>query len=332
MNNLNVVFLYSFWIFFCWRNSRAALSRSSRAVVMTNPVNGYLIEEKRVYLRHHLVTKASWNISTKKEKRFGVIESHLPSYVDMSRLNTFDAWRNAMRSRGRFFLSPGSLFEVFRDPTFDAVILPTGGLNDDGTPKVFIQAQLDALKYYTNRTQFWIASGGYSPRVSIKLSSSGKLITEARVTGLYLTSKYNITSSSIFLEEMARDTIGNGYFSSHIIKYMNFKNILVVSNRFHLARVRLIFDWLFSLDPSLNKINFYYLEVPDGGLSQELILARQEKEKESMNYFRDVTLKEIHNMKELTEFMYRNHEAYSLGRVNHNYNITLDEAFIRHLY
>ena len=76
--------------------------------------------------------------------------------------------------------------------------------------------------------------------------------SEAHLMKKYLIEKYNIANNIIIKENHSRDTIQNAKKSLRIVKKLNQKDITVVSSKFHLPRVKAIFNHFFH-----NKIIYY---------------------------------------------------------------------------
>jgi hypothetical protein len=94
----------------------------------------------------------------------------------------------------------------------DGIIIPSGGLNDDGTPKSFVKARLDAVLPLADKVKWIILSGGYSPRTFIKFYPDGRIIEESISNAIYMTK--NVTrsfSNRVIIEHQSKDSIGNTF-------------------------------------------------------------------------------------------------------------------------
>lgn len=57
---------------------------------------------------------------------------------------------------------------------------------------------------------------------------------------------HGVDKNDIIKEECSRDTIGNAFFSKEIIDIKKWKDIIVVTSDFHIARAKYIFNKIFS--------------------------------------------------------------------------------------
>lgn len=68
----------------------------------------------------------------------------------------------------------------------------------------------------------------------------------------FLMRNLSVPSDSIWQEQMALDTIGNAYFTRllHTDVVPGMRRLAVITNRWHMARVRAVFDHIFALPAS----------------------------------------------------------------------------------
>jgi len=135
----------------------------------------------------------------------------------------------------------------------DVIIMLGGGTDGTSRPVLYTKERLAA--FLKVKKVFYgipiIVSGGYSTWTSFVPQ-----YREADVMAAYL-QKHGITPNMLFIERKSRDTIGNAYFSKHIVKkHPNWKNILVITTRGHKERSAWIFKKVFG---STYRISF--LEV-----------------------------------------------------------------------
>lgn len=243
----------------------------------------------------------------------------------------FESWYAGTVARGRYFTSVEQLLSQVGDQQFDAIVIPSGGLEDDGTPKVFVKARLDAMGPYKNMTKYWISSGAYSPRVAVKTSASGAVLGEGRAGAQYLANKFSVPLEQILVEEGAKDSIGNAYFTRLMAEVLQLRKILVVTNRFQMPRIRLVFDRTYTLAP-YRPYALYYLEVPDVGLDSDVLAGRQEKERQSMVKLWFDTFKVLDTMTDMGKYIHIHHRAYAMDTNAGDYNITVDPAVLEKTY
>lgn len=136
------------------------------------------------------------------------------------------------------------------------------------------------------------------------LSADGLPVYESTASAAYLAKRYphlfvnddndnNKQSTSapagLFVETTSYDTIGNAYFARTSHTDVNgWRNLLIITNEFHMTRTVAIFDWIFGLSsssspsPSWSPYRLYYLASPDVGLTVEALQARHEREAASL--------------------------------------------------
>ncbi|CAF1569527.1 unnamed protein product [Rotaria magnacalcarata] len=116
--------------------------------------------------------------------------------------------------------------------TYDCIVLPGGGVGLNGSPSAWV-----------------FLSCGTTHHLPV-LNKNSFPINEATVSAAYLIER-NIPSNKILIENWSLDTIGNTYFARQcIIEPMELHPLAVITNDFHMARTKLIFDWIFSLSTS----------------------------------------------------------------------------------
>ena len=84
--------------------------------------------------------------------------------------------------------------------------------------------------------------------------------------------------------------------------------------KFHMARTKAIFDWIFNVDPPIIGYELYYLESPDIGLSDEAVEARIKKENKSIESIQRFT-QQYTTLPDVWKFMHQNHDLYTAGKL-----------------
>lgn len=125
------------------------------------------------------------------------------------------------------------------------------------------------------------------------LSSDGLPIWESTACAGYLQEKYGL-SENVYVETVSYDTISNAYFARTTHSDVGgWRNILVITNQFHIERSKAIFDWIFVQVDSgkkrkrKDKYKMHYLSSPNVGLSEDAIAARVERERQSEKTVRE---------------------------------------------
>lgn len=130
------------------------------------------------------------------------------------------------------------------------------------------------------------------------------------------------------------------------------RQLMVVTNRWHMERTRAIFQYVFSLPLTITsssslessspswthnsisepqylkspyKLSFH--EVEDGITDANLLKLREDKEKGALVGFQNGCMREVHSFQHMHRWMYSAHKAYSASRyvdeaAINNYNIS----------
>ena len=194
----------------------------------------------------------------------------------------------------------------------DAIFIPGGGLEKDGTPHEWVRRRLDyAVKIRTKKT-FIIPLGSGTPHKTPVLDKAGLQIKESVAMADYLVKK-GISKKRILVDKFSDDTIGNGYFSRlFFADPFNFKKILVITSLHHMPRVQAIFKWIFSLTPRKKNYHLDFISVPDAGINSAIIKARIKKEKQSLKSF-PALRKKIKTLESFHRWLFTHHAVYSYG-------------------
>lgn len=97
-------------------------------------------------------------------------------------------------------------------------------------------------------------------------------ITEARKMREYLLEK-GIDSKHILMEQFSKDTIGNAYYlKKYILKGRGYEKLIIITSRFHLERVKFIFNKFFNE----TKLEFVAVKDLESGEKEKEIIKRQE--------------------------------------------------------
>jgi uncharacterized SAM-binding protein YcdF (DUF218 family) len=124
-----------------------------------------------------------------------------------------------------------------REHPADAAVVLGGGINADGSlPPVAITRVKRAVELYHN---------GITPRLIMSgrcgLTDPDPALTEAAGMAAYAR-EHGVPDYALFLEEEARDTLGNAYFTRELFLAPNhWTSIRVVTSDFHLSRAAWVF-------------------------------------------------------------------------------------------
>ncbi|CAE6934874.1 yabN [Symbiodinium sp. CCMP2456] len=117
---------------------------------------------------------------------------------------------------------------------------------------------------------------------------SGFQVLEAEANARCLIRDFNVPPQDVFEESWSLDTIGNAYMlrTTHT-DIAGWRRLTIISNQFHMPRIRAIFDKVFGLGPLPSKhYSLQYREVPNDGMAQDVLEGRQAREAKSIENFR----------------------------------------------
>lgn len=124
-------------------------------------------------------------------------------------------------------------------------------------------------------------------------------ITEAKAMAKYLREK-GIPKDKLILEEKAKDTIGNAYFTKKdILEPKGFRSIIVITSNFHKPRVKYIFEKVFG-----NGYDIDFITVVSRGFDEEEEKKNFEKVK---NWVKDIKSGDDDTIEKL---LYTKHPGY----------------------
>ena len=198
------------------------------------------------------------------------------------------------------------------------IVIPSGGITKNGEMKPWVRTRLDvsASEYESSRSRpkIFVLSRGTTWKPP-PLDFSNRPIDESSVSMRYLVQNHSIPVEDVFEENVSMDTIGNAFFLRVMHLDIMFPpdsivNMIVVTNSFHMLRVRTIFQWIFEQIPSRNKYRLKYIASEDAGMDAEVLRLREIKEKASAKRLQENLIPRIRTIRELHSFMYREHDAY----------------------
>ena len=218
-------------------------------------------------------------------------------------------------------------------PAYDAVIVPGGGLGKDGKPHTFVQARLEKAWEFRHNTKYFILLSRGTTHAS-RLDRYGFPIDECKADAQFLYSLGDFDRKKLLLECWSLDTIGNAVATRFLhTEPANLKKLLIITNHFHIDRVKSIFNHIFSLPETKNTgdvgvgggiVSFFrskpksnsgyflqYLAVKNKGMSFQEISKRNERERQSLRTFEKRKMVELRSIKEVHEFMMISHKAYA---------------------
>ncbi len=194
---------------------------------------------------------------------------------------------------------------------YDAILIPGGGINDNGEPHPWVKTRLDhAIKIHDTEYIITLSAGTVHKRTP--RAKNGFPIFESVAAARYLINR-GVNPDTILTEASSYDTIGNAYFSRVIhAEPGGFKKLLIITSEFHMPRTKAIFQWMYSLDNPDGKYHLTFDAVPDTGISTADLQARHDKEAHSLKQFLKNTA-HIHTLRDCHQWLFTEHAAYSLS-------------------
>ncbi len=194
---------------------------------------------------------------------------------------------------------------------YDAILIPGGGVEDNGEPHPWVKARLDhAIKMHDAEYFITLSAGTVHKRSP--LDEHGSPIFESIAAARYLM-RHGIHPDAILTETCSYDTIGNAYFSRVIhIEPAGLRRLCVITSAFHMPRTRAIFEWLYSLDTPDGGYHLTFEAVPDIGIAADDLQARLAKEASSLKQFQK-NVATIASLRACHQWLFTEHAAYTLG-------------------
>jgi uncharacterized SAM-binding protein YcdF (DUF218 family) len=195
--------------------------------------------------------------------------------------------------------------------SFDATLIPGGGLTAAGQVTPWVAARLDQA-IVTYQGEYLIPLSAGTPHKPPPLDARGFPILEAIAAAHYLVQR-DIPADRIWPETCSLDTIGNAYFARAIhTDPSGLRRLRIITSAFHLPRTEAIFEWIFGLNPGPNPYQLHCIAVPDVGLSPDGLQARHQREQAGLA--RIHTLAEtLPTLSDLHRWLYRDHQAYAVA-------------------
>ena len=195
---------------------------------------------------------------------------------------------------------------------FDVVLIPGGGLREDGRLPPWVENRLDKALEVARGARIITLSAG-TPHKPPPLDSTGNPILESVAEATYLRDR-GYPSELLLIENASYDTIGNAYFARVMhVEPAGFRRLCVITSQFHLPRTEAIFRWVFGLAPVYHDYELTFLAVADIGMSSEVLGARRRKEEQSLKSV--ATLRaEITTLASFHQWLFTKHTAYSVEK------------------
>lgn len=196
---------------------------------------------------------------------------------------------------------------------YNCILIPGGGLLEDGSLPGWTVARLDAALSLQRSTDWIITLSGGTVHKPPPLDQQGYPVFESRKAAEYLASS-GVDPRRILSETCSYDTIGNAYFSRMLFADpLALKDCLIITSDFHMARTKAAFLWIYSLTPQKTNFNLSFQSTPDRGLSPPALIARRERERRSLANL-NLLMEKIAALAAFQRWLYREHAAYAIDR------------------
>eukprot|EP01060_Flectonema_neradi_P009490 TRINITY_DN16755_c0_g1_i1.p1 TRINITY_DN16755_c0_g1~~TRINITY_DN16755_c0_g1_i1.p1 ORF type:complete len:255 (+),score=56.84 TRINITY_DN16755_c0_g1_i1:45-809(+) len=201
----------------------------------------------------------------------------------------------------------------------EVVIIPGGGQTPTGPPEHMKLRLQGAAEIYekapiSSKPKIMVLSGG-TPHKPNPLDEHGFDIKEAECSARYLMNELKIPSDAIIEDAFSLDTYGNAYWSRVLhCDPAGYRNVVVVNNRWHIPRTKMIFNWVYSLTPVRDRpYNVQYVSVGDG-LDPDILKIRLQKEEKAKPGVAKLT-SSMATMPEFHKWLFSQHGAYKTARL-----------------
>ena len=189
---------------------------------------------------------------------------------------------------------------------YDAILIPGGGVQPNGTPPPWVRSRLDAA-VAAARAEYLITLSAGTLHKPPPMNAYGFPIYESVAAAQYLISK-GVPANRLLTETCSWDTIGNAYFGLTIhLEPRGFRRLLIVTSEFHMPRAQAIFEWVCALGSIPRSLDF--VSVPNDGLEEPALSARREKEERGVASVKALALK-LGSLAKLHDWLYSEHDAY----------------------
>jgi len=200
------------------------------------------------------------------------------------------------------------------------IFVLAGGIDNIGNIYDFVKKRLDKAISIYNINDYIYCIGGGTYHKQPTLNKDMFVIHESTACAKYLIMN-NINENNILKECSSYDTIANGFYSfmNYIIP-LKIREIILITSKFHMKRVKLIFNYINSL--SGQNINIIYIETPDE-LEEEILKIRSHRENNSSKLFTNNIVEKYNTIEAFTLWLYTKHKSYK-ALVDYNLDSNTD--------
>ena len=236
-------------------------------------------------------------------------------------ISSFSSFSKGLRERKTMFESPQEIpLSIIEN--LDAILILGGGVPESiDHPPAYVERRCDdAVSIVQKRRKsrrrndipiLCLSAGtAHLPQL---LGADGLPIWESTASAAYLSKRHGL-SKNVYVETTSYDTIGNAFFARTSHTDINgWKNLLIITNEFHMSRTQVIFDWIFSIKPASYKL--YFLSSPNVGLTSQAVLARKKREAQSERTVREKLAPNYTTLKDVWKFLNNEHSLYTASKL-----------------
>lgn len=194
---------------------------------------------------------------------------------------------------------------------YDCVLIPGGGLLEDGSLPDWTIARLEQALALQENTQWIITLSGGTTHKPLPVDQEGYPVFESRQAAEFLLGS-GADPGKILSETSSYDSIGNAYFARTLFTDpMSLARCRIITSEFHLPRIEAIFRWVFSLLPVLVEYELGFAGAPDIGLSPTALNARRAREENSLENLAG-KIQDIRTLADFRRWLYSEHAAYAV--------------------
>lgn len=209
---------------------------------------------------------------------------------------------------------------------YDAVVVPGGGLNEDGTPYEFVRARLDAALRHDADTQVYIVLSRGTTHKPPPRDAQGFAVDESVASARYLVER-GVEPSRVLQDTWSVDTVGNVAFARlMLVEPRGWRRLHVVTSEFHMPRTKALFEWIFGLTPKRDAFELSFEAVAERGMAEEARAARAAKEAQSLVSLRAGAMAKISDLAALHRFVFQEHRAYGAASLESAAAVEADRA------
>lgn len=202
----------------------------------------------------------------------------------------------------------------------DAIIVLAGGVDARGMPHCTVAERLTAAANFSSQVYGGepipiVLNGGGTTWKPRHVDRHGFSIPEAALMAKHISRTAGIKPSVLYPESFSDDTIGNAFFARtmHTDLRPEWRDLLVITSQFQIARTEAIYQWIFGLSPRPSRpYRLRFASVSDACLDPRILALRQAKEAVSLRKFLAGPIVRMTSLAAVHEFIFHRHGGYTV--------------------